>query len=101
MSKKYFCLILSIFISLSLHAQKQELDIDSLLTSYRSLKEDTNKVKQLIRISWACNDINKLDESIKYAQQALELASKLNWKKGILRGYAVLGDNYMYKRDNF
>jgi tetratricopeptide (TPR) repeat protein len=104
MKTKTFYTLLLLFISLSLHAQRQgQLAIDSMLkdlNSDRYRKDDTNRVKQLVRISWKYSDFSNPDESMKYAQQALDLATKLNWKKGTSRAYEVVGEIYMGKADN-
>jgi len=72
--------------------------IDSLLKELPKQKEDTNKVKLLNILSSGYWKINT-DEGIKYGQQSLELATKLNWEKGIADNYNALGVNFLYKSD--
>ncbi len=75
---------------------------DSLLKElnsdkYRSI-EDTNKVKLMNALS-VCYSQIKSDDGIKYGQQSLALATKLNWKKGIAGANGHLADGYMFKGD--
>ena len=72
--------------------------IDSLLKELPKQKEDTNKVNLLTATSFAYYSINP-DEGIKYGQQALALATKLEWKKGIGNANNRLGTNYSTKSD--
>ena len=96
---KYFFIIIFLF-PISLFAQKQgQALIDSLLKELPKQKEDTNKVKVLNTISGEYRYINA-DEGIKYGQQSLVLAEKLQWKKGKARANQNLGLNYEVKSDH-
>ncbi len=62
-------------------AQSQS-KIDSLLNVLKTSKEDTNKVytlNNLSRVYWT----NSPDTSLRFARQAMELAKKIYFKKGI------------------
>ena len=72
--------------------------IDSLLKELPKQKEDTNKVKLLGALSWRYSSIDPVDGT-KYGQQELELATKLDWKKGTAWGNINLGTNYQSKGD--
>lgn len=72
--------------------------IDSLLKELPIQKEDTNKVKLLNDLSFAYNTINP-NEGLKYGQQSMEIAEKLDWKKGISGANNNLGVNYESKSD--
>ncbi len=72
---------------------KGQARIDSLLAELPKAKEDTNKVKLLRNLSLGYVDSNP-DEGLKYGQQELELATKLDWKKGIACANYDLGKNY-------
>jgi len=72
--------------------------VDSLVQELPRQKEDTNKVKLLNNISYSYWYINP-DEGIKYGRQGLELATKLNWKKGTAKANNSLGINYHFKSD--
>lgn len=67
--------------------------IDSLLLVLPKSKEDTNKVNILSAISYNYPYINP-DEGLKYGKQALELAEKLNWTRGIASASSAIGANY-------
>lgn len=104
MNRKYYYIILLLFTSVSLQAQIHEQHIiDSMLSDLNSdhySKDDTNKIRQLIRISWKYTDLMNPDEGRKYSEQALILALKINWKKGIFGAYESIGEAYMNKREN-
>ena len=72
--------------------------IDSLLKDLPRQKEDTNKVNLLTAVSFAYITINPA-ESMKYAQLALETATKLDWKKGIANANNRIGVSYQSKSD--
>ncbi len=97
---KYLLLILLIIGShKSVLAQKQgKAAIDSLLSELPKQKEDTNKVKLLNELSWWYNAENPL-EGIKFGQQGLDLATKLNWKKGMARANVYIGSDYFNMSD--
>ena len=88
-----------IFFAMPSHAQKQgQAAIDSMLKDLPKAKEDTNKVNLLNGLSFCYHNI-KPDEGIKYGQQALDVATKLDWKKGIAGANNNLGNNYTNKSD--
>ncbi|MBM2815067.1 MAG: hypothetical protein HW421_1829 [Ignavibacteria bacterium] len=99
--KKLFFLFFIIFqISNSqfLIAQKQgQAKIDSLLKELPKAKEDTNKVNLLNSLTFV--DI-KPEEKLKYSEQALHLALKLGWWKGIADAYRNLGLNNSFDFPN-
>jgi len=72
--------------------------IDSMLPELGKAREDTNKVKLLHQLSLAYRRVST-DEGIKYGEQALDLATKLNWEKGKGRADEALGLNYQSKSD--
>jgi len=104
MKKKCLYIVLSFFISVCLHAQTQgQKAIDSLLkdlNSERYNKNDSNRVKQLIRLTWGYMDNGNADTGLQYGEQALNLALKLNWNKGIQYVYGAIAEIYMGKRQH-
>ncbi|HLF46510.1 MAG TPA: tetratricopeptide repeat protein [Chitinophagaceae bacterium] len=64
-----------------------------------SAKEDTNKVKTLLRISGAFR-LDNSEKSLDYAKQALGLSEKLAWGKGIANAYNNIGRAYDVVNDN-
>src|SRR5580765_466408 len=89
-----FLLVTSFLNSSSAQKRGQER-IDSLLAETHSANKDTNKVHLLIDLSFTYNSIDP-DAGIKYGQEALDLAKKLNWKKGIADANRALGVNYSF-----
>lgn len=88
-------LLILLMGTLSARAQEQGQQlIDSLLQVLPGLKADTGKVKVLDDLSYAFSRID-VDEGIKYGTQALELAQKLKWKKGMASAYRCIGINYL------
>jgi adenylate cyclase len=87
---------LFIFFSTKLQAQKtgQEL-VDSLTPLLPGLKEDTLKVNVLNEIAYGYYQVDSSYQAIGKARQALELAQKLKWKKGIAAAYNLMGANYL------
>ena len=75
-------------------SQQLDREIDSLMNVLKTAAEDTNKVNTL-------NALNKLycgtalkAETKGYFDKALQLAQKLNFKRGIANAYFNFGLNY-------
>jgi len=90
MRKSCFLFIILLLPYISF-AQKKV--IDSLLTVLETQKEDTNKVNTLNKLSFSLWSINP-DDGIKFGQQAILLAHKLNWKKGEIDANGSLAANF-------
>ena len=92
----FYKLIITIFVSIPhlLTAQgKEALHIDSLLQVLHQIPDDTNKVNLLCDLSntyWIIN----INEGFRRSTEAMALAKKLAWKKGIAKAYSSLGSNY-------
>src|SRR6187402_2630442 len=69
--------------------QGQEL-IDSLEAELPKMKEDSNKAKALNRIAQTYEWVNPL-KCFPYAERGLQLAEKVNWKRGIANFHNNLG----------
>jgi two-component system, NtrC family, sensor kinase len=65
--------------------------IDSLQKVLQNQKEDTTKVKTLNRLSWQFQYNNDQKTAKNYAEAALSLAEKINYKKGKCAAYSRLG----------
>lgn len=79
------------FISFSLQAQNHQLQtVDSLLIIIKGKKQDTLLAKNLnlISLNYVYQDSEK---GIIYAQKALQLSEKLNWKFGIGEAFMNMG----------
>ncbi len=73
--------------------------LDSLLAELPKAAEDTNKVNLITKIS-SEHINNNSDEGLKYALQALTLAEKLKWKKGIAAAKKNIG-RYHWQKANY
>jgi two-component system, NarL family, sensor histidine kinase UhpB len=73
---------------------------DSLMNVLKNSPEDTNKVLTLFVLSHSFLVPGKEGEAKKYVDEALALAQKLNFKKGIAGSYNYLGIIYD-RQDNF
>lgn len=96
MCRKALLLILSLLSSLILHAQNTEQKPDTItswMTTISKLKDDTNKVNQLLLLSHYCTYNDPL-RGIPVANQSLELCQKLHWQRGIHRSYSALAKQY-------
>src|SRR5690242_5029238 len=81
------CAILLLLFAVLLHvgasAQKKGQPlVDSLIAELAKTKYDTVKITQLDHIARAYMLFNPKEE-FKYAEQGLQLAEKIHWKKGI------------------
>jgi hypothetical protein len=84
--------LLFFVISFSTLAQKQGQDfIDSVLIEISKAKEDTLKVNQLNEIAATYQAID-LTKTLSYANQALQLSNKINWRDGAANSYKNLGN---------
>lgn len=97
---KKILLLLCLLIPFLLFAQKKQGEqlVDSLVKALPALSADTIKVKVLYDISSGYRAYNA-SEGIKFADQALELSTRLHWQKGIAMAYGALGSNYTGKSD--
>lgn len=99
--KKLFFVLVIIGAALPSRAQLQgQARIDSLLSQIPKAIEDTNKVKLLNDLSFTYNSIDP-DEGLKYGNEGLQLAKKLNWKKGMAHANRSIGVNYAYGKSDF
>jgi len=80
------------------YAQKtgQEL-IDSLQTALSKSRQDTNSVKILTDLSTLSSNTGNYDTAIYFAQSALKLARKLNYKKGEADAHISIGVIYWHQ----
>ena len=101
MKKLLVLIIISLYVQEQLWAQLQGQErIDSLLGQLPKVNEDTNKVKLLIDLSHTYYSINP-DEGLRFGQQALALAEKLDWKKGVANACRTIAGNYGYGKSDY
>ena len=82
-------LITILSITVAEAQQSNQFHIDSLKNELTIAKEDTNKVHLLLRLSESYVQ-SSVDTGIAYAQQALDLAKKVNFQEGILYAEGTL-----------
>ncbi len=57
---------------------------------------DTLEVKKLNKIAWDSAPSN-FEKSVLYADSALQIATKIGWKKGVATSYNLIGEANLYK----
>jgi len=90
---RIFFFILLLFCSIGTFAQYN--NIDSVKQILRFQKEDTNKVKKLIGISYFYNG-NNPDSSLFYAQSAIALSELIHYEHGILSAQLPLTNSLTF-----
>lgn len=71
---------------------------DSMINELGKMKEDTNKVKLLTRISLSYR-YNNPQRGIEYGAKAVALAEQLDWKEGLAKAYSALANNHLTKSE--
>ena len=69
---------------------------DSLLRTLKTLPEDTNRVNSLLRLDKIASTAQDYDSAVYYGKAALELATKLNFVRGMGTAQVDLGVSYWY-----
>lgn len=72
--------------------------IDSSISSLYKYSDDTVKVNILVKISLDYDGINP-EKGLIFGNQAMELAQKLKWQKGIAISAYAIANNYLVKSD--
>lgn len=91
-------LLLFLFSSIGLKAQSTKiLQLKDQLRE--ALKSDTAKINILNKLSWEYHRID-VQSSFDYAQEALDLSNKIEYKKGSSRALNLLGIAYAFKGEN-
>jgi CHAT domain-containing protein/tetratricopeptide (TPR) repeat protein len=83
--------ILFIFIYLNVNSQNK---LDSLVKVLQSNSADTNEVKTLLKIYSVLSKQNKIDSSLFYVRNALDLSIKLHYLKGEATSHYLIGQAY-------
>lgn len=92
----YRAFILFFLLVLSLNTKAQQRTVDSLLNTIKTNSiEDTNRVECLYKLSFFLKT-QKTKEALRYGNEALNLATKLNYKRGIAASYNNIGAIYDY-----
>lgn len=91
--KKSILLFLLLVFGTAAQAQNK---LDSLHAALRVSGHDTSRVNLLDQLSFRYSRIDP-DKGLEYAQQALDAAEELGWKKGIAAAHSDFGINYEAK----
>ena len=99
MKKHLLKIIISVFFIVGAwqQSQAQNKKIDSLKILLKTAKEDTNKANILSDLSWRLKNIGNYDTALQYANTALSLSEKLNFKRGLSAARNGIGLVYFYK----
>ena len=91
----FLLLLLICFCCKNLSGQSKT--IDSLLTVLKTAKEDTSKANSLNALSEQIWRTRKYNDSRKYADSAMVLSEKLDFKKGMGSAYGIKGLCYLFE----
>ncbi|MFM9988980.1 tetratricopeptide repeat protein [Flavobacterium sp.] len=92
--RKYFSLLFLFFFFLSFSQNTKIID-DLTIELNKNNKQDSLKVNTLLKLSMACYGSNP-EKMLQYANESLQISSKINFKKGIGESNKLLGAaNYM------
>jgi signal transduction histidine kinase len=87
---KRFLLLMAALVTTCCGAHAQKSPVDSLRKAYQKNKQDTTLVDLLVKKSTADYLTTNVDSGMICARQALELAKKINFKKGEVRAKAAI-----------
>lgn len=89
---KVLLVVLFLLCCIAVPAQKKgQPFIDSMLLVLPTLKNDSNKVNHILAMSKQFYFLSQMDKGIVHLKEALSLAEKIKWKKGIAQCYNDLG----------
>ncbi|MFN3916797.1 MAG: tetratricopeptide repeat protein [Flavobacteriales bacterium] len=84
--------LVSVILSINLcFLASQNTVKDSLLIVLKTNQNDTNRLNTLLNLTNECYYKGEYFEERKYAEEALKLAKKMNWKQGMANSYNSLG----------
>jgi tetratricopeptide (TPR) repeat protein len=97
--KQVFSIALILLLPVLAVAQlPKQKTIDSLLFLISKARTDTGKIMLLNKMAFIYHDID-IKKGIDFANQALKMARKIGYKKGIVKVYYGLGANYWAQYD--
>lgn len=90
-----FILFIGLFFSLTTcFSQENKREIDSLKTLINNTSVDTMKVKYLMKLEYAYRFYDH-KKGLEYADKALKISYKINFKRGIALCYNNIGNSYL------
>ncbi|MEO6303673.1 MAG: tetratricopeptide repeat protein [Bacteroidia bacterium] len=97
--KKYLFLIVSVCCFAIAKISAQTKLIDSLVLRLNNPAQDTNTVKMQNDLAWAYIMRGDFDNCSKYVNDALKLAKKIKFTKGLAKANSIIGGIYYHKGD--
>ena len=94
-SRAVYCLFIFLFISTV--CQSQNKKIDSLRVLVKTMADDTAKANRLHDMSRQFYFLGQFDSIIQSAQAELQVAKKIDYKKGVINAYNIIGLAYYLK----
>lgn len=88
---KLLLFILLVIASGNSYAQNNQPKIDSLLSALSKSKNDTVKINILNELGWQVYKSSNYKSALSYANQAMQLSEKNDFKKGKAKAYNTLG----------
>jgi len=88
-----FLSVFFLFIAIDISGQQKKIDslkyeLELIEKKPSNFTNDTNKIKLLNALVWRMSNFNdKLDSSLSYAEKAISISEKVNWKKGRAEAY--------------
>lgn len=95
---KGFYLLVNFCFIYGLACARNSPVLDSLLACLPASNSDTSKVNLLNRIAYEYTG-NYSDSGVRYAEEAVGLATSLAWTRGIMLSKKILGRIYWYQKD--
>lgn len=89
--------LVSILMAFTATAQKASYT-DSLVRALPRAKEDSNKANILYQLA-NTYFTSSTEKAISYGQQGVDLATRLGWKRGVIKLTNTVGNCYSYKHD--
>jgi signal transduction histidine kinase/Tfp pilus assembly protein PilF len=96
MKRLFVFLVFTLSTTLGISQTREQLD--SLESTAASMKEDSNKVKLLSDLCFYTRGVSS-DTALHYGKQALQLANRLKWEKGIAQAYNDIAIVFIDKND--
>lgn len=90
MKKIYIFILISLPILLPAQKKQGKEIVDSLLTELNNVHTDSGRVKLLYTAAFNSIEIEP-DKAISYLQQAISIADKIKYKKGLANSYYIFG----------
>src|SRR5687767_5537550 len=99
-SRKVLFLTLIICLLFVPNVLAQQTKTDSLLTVIKTAQEDSNKVNTLnLLAKEILSTTGDYVKAAEYCQQAIDLAQRINYKKGNAQALNLLGTTFLYQGD--